>query len=144
MHWYRAFSTCVNRIEGIDDANRLNLLINYLDPAVYELISESESYDVAIDLLRSIFAERPSPIFSRYVLQCRKQQAGESLYAYLQNLKRSSADCDFRAASAIVHKEAIRDAFISGMMSNEMLTAAYDKARSLELAQKNCYYEYFL
>ena len=78
-----------------------------------------------------------------------KQQAGESLDAYLQNLQRLSAVCDFRAVSAIVHKEeAIRDAFICGMISNEIrqrllenedltLTAAYDTARSLELAQKN-------
>ena len=32
---------------------------------------------------------------------------------YLQNLKRLSADCDFRAISVIVHEEkAITDAFI--------------------------------
>ena len=60
-----------------------------------------------------------------------------------------SIDCDFRAVTALIHKEeAIRDAFIGGLVSNEIrqrllennnltLQAAFDKARSLETAQKN-------
>ena len=77
------------------------------------------------------------------------QQVGESLDVYLQKLKRLSTDCNFLAVSAKLHKEeAIRDAFISGILSNEIrqrlledqdlsLQSAFDKARSLEIAQKN-------
>ena len=99
--------------------------------------------------LRTTYAKTPSPVFARYVLKSCKQQVGESFDAYLQSLKRLSLDCNFRAVSAVVHKEeAIRDAFISGMISNEIrqrllenqdLTLAWtvEKARTLELAQRN-------
>ena len=78
-----------------------------------------------------------------------KQQTGESLDSYLQKLKRMSIDCDFQAVNALIHKkEAIRDALIGGLVSNEIrqpllennnltLQATFDKARSLETAQKN-------
>ena len=68
---------------------------------------------------------------------------------YFQKLKRLSVDCNYQAVSAQVHKEdAIRDAFIGGMMSNNIrprfledhtltLRTAFDKARSLEIAQQN-------
>ena len=74
---------------------------------------------------------------------------GESLDTYLQNLKRLSVDCNFTAVTSLVHKEeAVRDAFIAGISSNEIrqrlledhnlsLQNAFDKARSLEIAQKN-------
>jgi len=64
-------------------------------------------------------------------------------------LKRLSLDCDFRDVTAQLHKEeAIRDAFIGGLTSNEIrqrlleddtltLETAFTKARSLEIAQKN-------
>jgi len=62
---------------------------------------------------------------------------------YLQNLKRLSVDCDFKKVSAAQHKEAIRDAFISGLQSEEIrqrlleekdttLQDTVDKALSLE------------
>ena len=78
-----------------------------------------------------------------------KQPAGESLDTYFQKLKRLSVDCNYQAVSAQVRKEeAIRDAFIGGMMSydirqrlfedhNLTLRDAYNKARSLQTAQKN-------
>ena len=68
---------------------------------------------------------------------------------YFQKLKRLSVDCNYQAVSAQVHKEeAIRNAFIGGMMSNNIrprlledhtltLRTAFDKARSLEIAQQN-------
>jgi len=67
---------------------------------------------------------------------------------YLQNLKRLSVDCDFKEVSAAQHKEAIRDAFISGLQSKEIrqrlleekditVQDTVDKALSLEAAQKN-------
>ena len=140
LHWHKSFTTYIDKMDGINDSEKLDLLINHIDSSVYELISESETYNEAVDLLNSIYAKTPSPIFARYVLKSCKQQAGESLDTYLQNLKRLSSDCNFRAVSATVHKEeAIRDAFISGLMSNEIrqrllenqdltLSAAYEKA----------------
>ena len=149
VHWFKSFTIYISKLEGVTEADKFNLLINHIDSAVYELISETETYDTAVELLKATFAKTPSPIFARYVLKSCKQQSGESLDIYLQNLKRLSLDCNFRAVTATVHKEeAIRDAFIGGLISKDIrqrllenheltLAEAYEKARSLELAQKN-------
>ena len=56
------------------------------------------------------------PIFARYLLKTCRQQTGESLEDYFQKIKSLSMDCNFAAVSAIQHKkEAVRDAFISGL-----------------------------
>ena len=39
------------------------------DSAVYERISETETYDTAVELLETTFAKICSPIFARYVLK---------------------------------------------------------------------------
>ena len=89
-----------------------------------------------------------NPIFARYELISCKQQSGESLDRYLRKLKQLSMDCDYQAVSAQLHKEeAIRDAFIGGIISNEIrqrlledsnltLQVAFEKAHSLETAQR--------
>ena len=90
LYWYKAFTTYISKIDGVTAADKLNSLINHIDSAVYELVSESETYNEAIELLRTIFAKAASPVFARYVLKSCKQQVGESLDAYLQNLNRLS------------------------------------------------------
>jgi hypothetical protein len=81
-------------------------------------------------------------------LATRKQQAGETLDEYLQELKLSSKDCNFCQVSAAQHRdEAVRDAFISGLLSGNIrqrllenktldLQTAFDQARALDTAQK--------
>ena len=83
------------------------------------------------------------------MLRSCKQQIGQSVDEYFQKLKQLSSDCDFGDVAAQVHKqEAIRDAFISGLASSELrqrlledrnliMQTAFDRARSLEIAQKN-------
>ena len=74
---------------------------------------------------------------------------GESLEEFLQRLKTLSAECNFRDAAAAQNQEAaIRDAFIAGLSSGYIrqrlledatleLQAVFDKARSLDDAQRN-------
>ena len=97
------------------------LLINDIDAAVYELISEAANYTEAIEFLPNTCAKTPSPIFARYTLMSCEQQAGESLDVYFQKLRCLSVDCDFQAVSAQAHKEeAIKDAFIGGIISGDI------------------------
>ena len=118
LHWCKSFTTYLAQMQDVNDANKLSLLINHIDPAVYELIAEATTYHEALAILTNIYAKTPSPIFARYTLITCKQQAGESLDTYFQKLKRLSEKCNYQAVSAQVHKEeAIRDAFIEGMMS---------------------------
>ena len=112
-------------------------------------MSKTPVYDDAVDLLTDTYARAPSLIFARYALKTCNQQVGESLDVYFQKLKRLVADCNFLAASPKLHKEeAIRDAFVSRILSNEIrqrlledhdlsLQKTFNKARSLEIEQKN-------
>ena len=98
-------------------------------------------------ILENIFVKPKSEIFARYKLATRKQQPGENIDQYIQNLKLLSKDCHFKAVTADLNeKEFIRDAFIAGISSAtirqrllENLTLSLDdahrQARALESAQ---------
>jgi len=74
---------------------------------------------------------------------------GESLEEFFQRLKKLCAECNFTAVSAVQSRNAsIRDAFIAGLCSPYIrqrllednvteIWAAFDKARSLDDAQRN-------
>ena len=79
LHWRKFFTTYVGQIENETEANKLNLLINHIDAAVYEYIFEAGTYDEAIQILPDTFAKAPSSIFARYALMSCKQLTGESI-----------------------------------------------------------------
>ena len=125
-------------------ADKLNLLISHIESSIYELISDVVNYNNAIAQLGRIFAPTPNQIFARYMLRTCKQRPGQSVDEYQQKLKQLSTDCNFGAVTAQEHKyEALRDAFIRGLVSSEIwqrlleerdlsMQDAFDKARSLE------------
>ena len=92
----------------------------------------------------------PNVVCSRYLLSTRLQQSGETLEQFLQDLRKLSKDCKFKAATA----EQYRVAFINGFLSSGIrqsplesdtlaLQIAYDKANSLDLAKNaNAYLMY--
>ena len=57
QHWYKTFSNYVENIEGITDENKLKVLINHLDSAVVEYISDIETYDAALTTLRNVYVK---------------------------------------------------------------------------------------
>ena len=57
-------------------------------------------------------------MFARYLLRFYKQQPGQTVDQYFQNVRTLSTDCNFRKVKAVIHREeAIRDAFIGGLAS---------------------------
>ena len=44
-------------MDGINNNDKLDQLINHIDSFVYELTSETETYNEAVDLLSSIYAK---------------------------------------------------------------------------------------
>ena len=87
LHWFKSFTTFINKLGEVSAEDKLNLLINHVDATVYKLILKAPDYDDAINLLRNTYARVPSPIFVRYALKTCNQQVGESLDVYLQKLK---------------------------------------------------------
>jgi len=148
LYWYRTFKNFLTAIDSLKP-DKLNTLINFLDPSVYEYVSECDSYDKAIDALEKLYDKKKNEVYARHMLASRKQEVGESIDAFLLELKKLAKVCNFKAVSAEEHRDNyIRDAFINGIQSTYIrqrllenvyldLSAAYDQARALALAQQH-------
>ena len=67
------------------------------------------------------YVKPKNEIFARHILATSKQEQGQPLDQFLKKLRSLSKECDFKAVSADKNKEeAIRDAFISGLISNQI------------------------
>ena len=149
-HWKRTFNGFITSIDTtVQTVNKLDILVNYVSPDVYEYISECNDFESAMVVLESMYNVPKNEIFARHLLATRRQHVGETLDGYLNALKLLAKDCQFKAVTAQVYKqEMIRDAFINGihsqhirqrlLESNELtLDSVFTQARSLELAQKS-------
>jgi len=108
---------------------------------LYEYIDECKIYDSAIIALDGVFIKTANEVFARYRLATTRQKPGQSMDKYLQELRRLSKDCNFRAVSKTEHRDGfIRDAFINGILSHPRrqrlleestltIEAAFQKAR---------------
>ena len=99
--------------EGLD---KLKVLINFISPAIFEYISDWDSYNSAIEIIKNIYIyiRPPNTIFAHHLLATCLEHHGETFGEYIQALK-------ILAISAIQHQdEAIRDAFFNGINSNNI------------------------
>ena len=147
-HWLLTFENFI-AILPQENMNKLQILINFVSPDVFDLFCNASSYEEAIATLKTLYVKTPNEIFARHSLASQKQLSGETLDEYLQALKTLSKECNFRQVTASEYRdEAIRDAFISGLSSNNIrqrllenktldLQTAFDQARTLDIAQKN-------
>ena len=132
-----------------ENLDKLKILINHISPTVFEFVNEEVTYASAIEALKKIYVKPTNVVFARHLLSIRKQQPGESLDQYLQALKTLGKDCNFEAVDANAHRDQyIRDSFIAGISASAIrqriledgttqLSEVFEKARSLEHAQKN-------
>ena len=149
-HWKCTFSNFISKLESGDVApDKLHTLINFIGPHVYELIADVEDYDEAMYTLELAYDKPKNEIFARHLLSTCVQEPGQTLDQFLQKLQTLAKDCSYKSVSAEQHKDqAIRDAFIRGIQSNNIrqrllektdldLKTAFDNARSLEMAEKH-------
>ena len=79
IHWKRTFDSFIASIRAINqDINKVNVLIIYVSPDVFEYISECDNHESAMQVLESTFVVPKNEIFARYMLAARRQQAGET------------------------------------------------------------------
>ena len=147
-HWLRTFDYYLEVLPQ-ENLNKLRILTNFVSPEVFEIFNENTDYESSIQTLKNAYIKPPNTIYSRHLLSTRRQQPNESMDTYLQALKILAKDCNFEAVTAKVYQEeAIRDAFIAGIISNEIrqrllehdklsLIETTQKARTFESAQKN-------
>lgn len=148
LHWKRTFENFLIVLpqEGLD---KFGVLTNFVSPMVFQYIEDCGDYTTAIATLEALFVKPKNEIYARYILATRCQHSGETLDEYLQVLKTLSKDCNFKNATAAQYRdESIRDAFITGLLSNSIrqrllenktldLKTMFDQARSLESAMKS-------
>ena len=153
-HWFRTFENFIanltfpNAEADAVQASKLQMLTNFLSASVYEYVAEETTYDGAINVLKALYVKPKNVIYNRHKVATRTQSEGENVDQFMQNLEQLSKHCEFTAVTAEQYrKEYIRDAFINGLSSNHIrqrllennnltLEDAYQKARTLELAQK--------
>ena len=147
-YWRKTFENFLD--ECRDKApNKLRCLTKYVSASVYELISDINSYQKAIELLDSLYIKQKNIIFARHVLATRKQAANETIDEFLNELNKLSKNCEFETVTAEQYRqELVRDSFINGLQSNSIrerlleypsltLDDASSTARSLDLAHRS-------
>ena len=148
-HWLRTFR---NYLTAVPDKNvpGLHVLINFVSATVYSYIEGATTLDGALEMLQRIYAKPKNEIFARHRLATRRQKEDETLEEFLRSLHLLAKDCNFKAVTAEQSQnDAIRDAFINGITSHSIrqrllenctsnLEEAFNKARSMEAAERNC------
>ena len=131
-----------------NDSKKLQALVNNVSPNIWELINDSTTYAAAIEVLDTAFIRPTSVVYNRHLLITTKQEAGQSIDTYVQNLQRIAKSCNFTAVTAEQNRsQYVRDAFINGITSAGIrqrllenigeltLQQACTQARALEQAQ---------
>ena len=95
LHWKQTFSNFLYDIKDALEKNKLQLLINYKAPNVYQYISESKTFKEVADILESC-VKVTNVINARHCLATGQQYAGESVDQYLQVLKLMSKHCNLK------------------------------------------------
>ena len=160
LHWHKTFENFVNvcastppvtagdlRVPATD-AVKLQALLNNVSHELFAMISDADTYEDAIGVLKAAYVRPVNEVYVRHCLATRRQQQGESVDEYLQALNVLSNECTFTEVSAAEYKqEYIRDAFIRGISSREIQSRLLEKAetkeniislaRALEMSMKN-------
>jgi len=147
-HWYRTFAALIRRSTQASDIDKLDALITFVSPSVYEYIAECDEYETALNLLKDLYIKPKNEVYARHELASRCQKEDESIVDYVRHLQLLGKECNFKAVSAIQNREdCIRDAFIRGLRSQTMrqrllenrtldLTTAVDQARAMGIDPK--------
>ncbi|GAA50444.1 hypothetical protein CLF_104549 [Clonorchis sinensis] len=146
-HWFRTFETYLKIVES-SKPDKLETLIYFVDPLVYDHIADHTDYESAIDTLRKLYVRPKNVIYARYLLQTYKQENGQEIDHFVRKLKSLAKFCEFKSVSATDYKdECVRDAIINGLatisirekllaQSELTLDQAYQLVRPIELAHK--------
>ena len=148
LHWKRTFDAFLVSVNA-HTPDKLQTLINHVSPAVYAYIADAADYDAAVGILKGLYVQSKNASFVRFQLGSRRQESGESLDIFVQQLKALAAEIEFKQVTAEQYKsDLLTDALISGVNSNfirqrlleankKTFAEVYELARSLDLAQKN-------
>ena len=117
-HWKATFTNFVDSLP-LEGLNKRNVLINFVSPKIFRIISEINEYDSALESLETQFVKPRSEVYARHKLATRNQSTLESVDKFLQPLKHLSTDCNFIAVNEIEHRnQYTRDSFVRRLSSD--------------------------
>ena len=99
VHWKKKFTNFLASITT-QNPDKLALLVNFLEPTIYEFVSDCATYESAEAILEGLYNKPKNEIYARHLLASRRQKGEESIDQFLQTLKTLSKDCSFQAVSA--------------------------------------------
>ena len=131
LHWKRTLNSFLAAVAE-HTPDKLNCLINFVSPTVFSYISDAPDYDSAIATLESLYVKKKNKVYSRYKLLTRKQQAGESLEEFVQDLKLLAKNCSFKATTVAENlSNYLVDALIGGIASSQIRQRILEKDEDL-------------
>ncbi|XP_068227880.1 uncharacterized protein [Palaemon carinicauda] len=145
--WHDSFEAFFVAINPDLNPDKVALLRAHVSCKLFKIIKSATIYAAAISQLKARFVKQKSEVFARYKLATYKQQSGETLDAFLDNLKGLASEYSFTDCTATrAEKLAIRDSYITAMASNAIrqrllenlsldLSTAVKQARALEMFQ---------
>ena len=147
-YWLRTFNNFIAEC-GNGAPDKYRTIINLITHNVFDYVEDCVDFDSVVKTLQNLYIKTPNEIFARHLLANRRQQSGESLDEFLQQLRKLSIDCNLKDVTAEQYREElVRDSFINGLsfplirqrlLENTTLSLeqAYTQAISLDLAQEN-------
>ncbi|XP_073944611.1 uncharacterized protein [Choristoneura fumiferana] len=139
-------------LNDIDNELRVATLVTHVGAATYQLMCdlctpsnpENNSFEDLVKLVNDHLEPQRSEIAERYTFRQRRQADGETIAAFLQNLKHLATHCNFGTELEVN----IRDQFVCGLRSDEMRSRlfvepslsykkAVELALSLEAAERH-------
>ncbi len=135
-----------------DDRKQVAVLLSMVGVATYELLQDlclpdkpsSKSFNDIVTLLTNHLQPKPTVIAESYKFHQRNQLNGETVAAYIAELRKLAKTCDY----GTFLEESLRDKFVCGLVSKEIkiqllkektltLKQACKTAMSLEVAAKD-------
>ena len=81
---------------------------------VFDYVEDCADFDSVMKTLQNLYIKTPNEIFARHLLANRRQQSGESLNEFLQQLRKLSKYCNLKDVTADKYREElVRDSFIN-------------------------------
>ena len=112
LHWKRTFDAFLVSVNE-HTPDKLQTLINHVTPAVYAYIADAADYDAAVGILKGLYVQSKNASFVRFQLGSRRQESGESLDVFVQQLKALAAEIEFKQVTAEQYK--------SDLLTNAMI-----------------------
>ena len=113
-YWLRTFNNFIAEC-GNGAPDKYRTIINLITHNVFDYVEDCVDFD---SVVKTVYKDikTPNEIFARHLLANRRQQSGESLDEFLQQLRKLSKDCNLKDVTADQYREElVRDSFINGL-----------------------------